>query len=114
YELPETEPQTQWWMEQERKRGFALSLNKQIGPGPKGYVGVAVHTSKEGRTVYFNTGSDLRTIWLNGKRIYKNEGWTGWHAGKERTAAPLRQASNFIVIEAGGQFFLTTTETTDW
>jgi lysophospholipase L1-like esterase len=114
YALPETEPQTQWWMDQERKRGFAVSLTKLIGPGPKGYLGVASLEAKEPRMVYFNTGSDLRSVWLNGKRLYKNEAWTGWHAGKERIAATLRQGTNVIVIETGGQFFLSVTDTNDW
>ena len=62
------------------------------------------------RTVYFNTGAHLQTIWLNGKRIYKSEGWTGWHAGKERVAAELNAGKNTIVIETGSAFFLSITE----
>jgi lysophospholipase L1-like esterase len=113
YALPEKEAQTHWWSEQERKRGYALSLNKLVGPG-RSYVGMATLEAEKPRTVYFNTGSDLRTVWLNGKRIYKNEGWTGWHAGKERIAAELQAGRNTIVIESGGQFFLSVTDTNDW
>jgi hypothetical protein len=113
YALPEQEAQEHWWMDQERKRGFAVSLVKKIGAG-KSYLGVATIESAKPRTVYFNTGSDLRTVWLNGKRIYKNEGWTGWHAGKERIAAELLAGRNTIVIESGGQFFLSVTDTNDW
>ncbi len=111
--LPETEAQAHWWMDQERKRGYAVSLAKLIGPG-KGYVGVATIEAKEARQAWVNTGADLRSVWLNGKRIYKNEGWTGWHAGKERIAVPLQAGQNVLVIEAGGQFFLSVTENNDW
>jgi lysophospholipase L1-like esterase len=113
YSLPEKDEQKQWWFEQERKRGYALSLSKAIGPG-KSYVGVATLEAQKPRTVYFNTGADLRGLWLNGKRLYKNEAWTGWHVGKERIAAELQAGRNVIVIETGGQFFLSVTDTNDW
>jgi lysophospholipase L1-like esterase len=111
--LPETEAQAHWWMDQERKRGYALSLGKSVGPG-KSYLGVAYLESKEPRTVYVNTGADLRSVWLNGKRIFKNEGWTGWHAGKERIPVTFEKGRNTLVIEAGGQFFLSVTDNNDW
>lgn len=111
--LPEKEAQKQWWFEQERKRGFALSLGTLVGPG-KGYIGVGMVEAVNPRTVYFNTGADLRAVWLNSKRIYKNEAWTGWHAGKERIAAELRAGRNRIIIETGGQFFLSVTDKNDW
>lgn len=113
YTVPEQEPQKHWWFEQERKRGFALSLDRQIGPG-KAWIGTAVVESPKTRKVYFNTGSGLNAIWLNGKRIYKNDAWTGWHAGKERIAAELQEGRNVIVIESGAQFFLSVTDTNDW
>lgn len=111
--LPETEAQPHWWLDQERKRGYALSLKKLVGPG-KGYVGVATLEAKEPRTVYVNTGAQLSSVWLNGKRIYKNESWTGWHAGKERIPATLKAGRNVLVIETGEQFFLSVTDDNDW
>jgi lysophospholipase L1-like esterase len=113
YTLPEKEPVKQWWLEQERQRGFAVSLDKLIGPA-KSYVGVTVLESPKARKVYFNTGSSLNAVWLNGKRLYKNEGWTGWHPGKERIPAELKEGKNVIVLESGSQFFLSVTETNDW
>ena len=113
YTLPEKEAQKQWWLDHERRRGFALSLTKVAGPG-RAYRGLAVLKSPRARRVYFNTGSQLETIWLNGKRIFKSEGWTGWHAGKERIAADLSAGENVVVIETGGQFFLSVTDGKDW
>jgi len=111
--LPETTPQDSWWPESERKRGFAMSINKTVGEGML-YQGVAYLDEAKARTVYFNTGAELQTIWLNGKQIYKNEKWTGWHAGKERIKADLQAGRNSVVIEAGSQFFLSITPTNNW
>lgn len=111
--LPEQEKQEQWWLDHERQRGFAVSVDKHVGKGGT-YEGVAVLESDSPKNVYFNTGAQLQTIWLNGKRIYKNEGWTGWHAGKERIAARVKEGKNTVVIETSGQFFLSVTDTNDW
>jgi hypothetical protein len=90
-----------------------VSLPALIGPA-KEYQATAVVEAKKAKTVFFNTGADLQSIWLNGKRIYHNEGWTGWHAGKERVPAELREGPNKVVIETGGQFFLSITDNDDW
>jgi hypothetical protein len=113
YTLPEKEPAAQWWFDHERRRGFALSLKKAAGPA-RVYRGVAVLKSDGARKVYFNTGAQLEAVWLNGKRIFKNTGWTGWHAGKERIPAELRAGENVVVIETGEQFFLSVSDTRDW
>ena len=114
YKLPESEPQTTMkWLEQIRRQGYAISVDKIIGPG-KLYYGIAELRSDAPRDVYFNTGAQLQAIWLNGKRIYRSDGWTGYHAGKERVPARLNAGVNRIVIETGGQFFLSVTDTNDW
>jgi lysophospholipase L1-like esterase len=112
YYLPEEKALTHWWRDQERQRGFALSLKELVGPG-KSYLGVASLNSEKAHTVYFNTGAQLQSIWLNGKRIYHSEGWTGWHAGKEQVAAELQAGRNSIVIESGAEFFLSVTNEDD-
>jgi acyl-CoA thioesterase-1 len=89
--LPEKEPVKHWWMDHERQRGLAVSLDKSVGKG-KGYVGVATVDAEQPRAVFFNTGAQLQAVWLNGQRIYKNDGWTGWHPGKERIAPSCRRA----------------------
>ena len=111
--LPEKGPAGHWWAEQERRRGFAQALDKLAGPG-KGYQAVATLQADKSRKVFFNTGAQLQTIWLNGQRIYHNESWTGWHAGKERVPAQLRAGRNVIVIEMGPAFFLGVTDDNDW
>jgi lysophospholipase L1-like esterase len=121
--LPDGEPRTlalpqpgkaaHWWMDQERQRGFAVELDKALGPA-KRFAATATLESKEPRDVYFNTGAELGSLSLNGRLLWKNEGWTGWHAGKERIAARLAAGSNAIEIEAGTSFFLSVTDENSW
>ncbi len=113
YSLPEKDAVPMWWLNDERQRGFAVSLPKLVGPG-KMYRAVAALDAKKAGKVFFNTGAHLDSIWLNGKRIYHNEAWTGWHAGKERVPAELREGQNSIVIETGGEFFLSVTVDDSW
>jgi isoamyl acetate esterase len=111
--LPQPGKAAPWWTEQERRRGFAIELDKAVGPG-KRFAATATLESKEPRDVFFNTGADLATITLNGALLWKNESWTGWHAGKERIAARLAAGSNTIEIESGPTFFLSVTDENSW
>ena len=113
FTLPETAPQTTWWLEQERRRGFALSVDKLIGPGGK-YQGLAVIDAGTPRRVFLNPGAQVEAVWLNGRRLYKRAEWTGWHAGRERLPADLRKGPNTVVIEMGPQFFLSMTDDNTW
>ncbi len=113
YALPEKVAVPMWWLDNERQRGFAVSLPKLVGPA-KEYRAVAVVDAKKAGKVFFNTGAQLESVWLNGKRVYHNEGWTGWHAGKERVPAELREGRNTVVIETGEPFFLSVTDNDDW
>ena len=91
--LPEKDAHSHWWMDHQRRIGFAVSLDKQLGKA-KCYRGIAVLKWTSRKMMFFNTGGQLHAIWLNGKRIYHNEGWTGWHAGKERVPARLQAGHN--------------------
>jgi len=113
HELPETVVQSHWWSEQVRQEGFALSFAEAAGKA-KRYVGVATVKADRARIVFVNTGGHLETVWLNGERIFKSEGWTGYHAGKERIRAELEPGLNTIVIETGQQFFLSITNAMLW
>jgi lysophospholipase L1-like esterase len=113
YTLPEASPAPSWWLEQERQRGFALSLPGLVGPG-KSYQGIAHVEAAAPKWVYFNTGAQLECLWLDGTRLYKRQEWTGWHAGRDRIAAQLRAGRNVIVIETGGEFFLSITDDNAW
>jgi acyl-CoA thioesterase-1 len=109
-ELPQKGPLEHWWQDQERRRGFAQGLDKLAGPAPA-YVGVAVVESPTRYGAFLNTGAQLEEVWLNGARVYRSEGWTGWHAGKERVPIVLREGRNVLVIRTGPAFFVSIT---DW
>jgi RNA polymerase sigma factor (sigma-70 family) len=113
YTLPEEGPARTWWLEHERKRGFALSLDILLS-APKGYQGMYQGVSSlqadRSKSAYLHTGGHLQGVWLNGRRVYRSTGWTGWHAGKERVPVRLRAGRNIIVIETGADFFLSLTD----
>jgi lysophospholipase L1-like esterase len=111
--LPEKEPRTAWWEEQERQRGFSWSLPTLAGKA-KGYVGLATLEADKAKDAFINPGAEVRTIWLNGKRVYRSEGFTGWHLGRERVPVKLAAGKNQLVIETGSVFSLSVTDTNDW
>jgi acyl-CoA thioesterase I len=107
--VPEEKPQQHWWREQERSRGFALSLNQRFGASR--HIALAEVTS-EARTAYVNTGADIKAVWLNGRRLPVEP--HGWHAGNNRIPVELRNGKNTIIVECGDSFFLSITETNTW
>jgi hypothetical protein len=115
-ELPEDRPaegQANWWLDQVRRQGFALSLASLVGKAET-YWGIAeVHSAKAARK-YLNTGGALKSVWLNGRKVFAFQKWTGFHPGKERIAVRLRRGVNRIVIETGEQFALNLTDQLLW
>jgi RNA polymerase sigma factor (sigma-70 family) len=107
--LPEPVPEPSWWREQERQRGFALSLERRLGKALL-YLGVAHLEADRPRDAFLLTGAALKGVWLNGRRVYRNTTWTGWHAGKERLPVRLRGGRNVLVIECGTEFFLSVSD----
>lgn len=105
YSLPEQEPQAAWWFDQERARGYALSLEKRLGKGGH-YQASATIDSPGRRTVYFKPGGTIRALWLNGQRIYQPVPETlSWHM-REEVEATLVPGTNKILAEVGPTFFL--------
>jgi len=114
YPLPEPGPAGHWWREQERQRGFAVSLEETLGKA-KAYRAVTTIESAKRRFAFLNPGAALETIWLNGKRVYAHGAdYTGWHAGRERVRVELQSGANTILIETGQNFFLSLTDDDNW
>jgi len=109
YAVPESKTAVNWWFDQERQRGYAVNLKRDVGQADQ-FQAVAEVKSERARRVFFNPGASLRAIWLNGQRIYKDEGVHGWHAGREQIEAELQAGNNQIVIESGDCFFLSITD----
>jgi hypothetical protein len=107
--LPERGPAPRWWLEQERKRGFALSLDRGLGKALV-YQGAAFLQADSAKRGFLHTGGHLQSVWLNGHCTYRSRGWTGWHAGKERVPVWLRGGRNVLVIESSPEFFLSVTD----
>jgi acyl-CoA thioesterase-1 len=112
--LPEKDALPHWWQDQERQRGFVMSLEKTLGKAPVYHAVATMGVPKAGK-VFVNTGANVRAVWVNGTRIYKFEGaYTGWHAGRDRIPVTLNAGTNTIVLETGPQFFLSITEDNTW
>jgi hypothetical protein len=107
--LPQKERLPHWWQDQERQRGFAQALDRLAGTSQR-YLGVAAVEAPRAGNAFLNTGAQVTAVWLNGRCIFKSEGWTGWHAGKERIPIKLKKGKNNVVIETGPAFFLSITE----
>ena len=112
--VPDNKPSAEDWLEQERRNGFAMQIEKLVGKGP--VQAVATIDAKETRQVFLNTGIGVSTLWLNGKKIHEQgSAWTGFHAGKERIPVELKKGTNTIVCEISGQqFFLSVTDKLIW
>ena len=112
--VPAGKPSAEDWLEQERRNGFALQLDRRVGKGP--IQAVAVLKETKARKVFVNTGIGVATVWLNGTRIHsQGDAWTGFHAGKERIPVELKDGKNVLVVEIHGPyFFLSVTDKLIW
>ncbi len=96
----------------DRARGFAVNLHKGTD---KLVEAASVLESSEDITAFLNTGGAVQTVWLNGQKVYDNQGKTGgMHAGAERIPVSLRAGQNVLVLEAAGGFFVSMTDDYDW
>lgn len=108
YCLPEPKPLSNERLEEYRRRGFGVSLDKYIGSGTL-FRGVADIEAVKPQSMIFSVGAELQKLWLNHELIYQGSRTRGYHAGRERVQAMLRAGSNRIVIETGARFFLSVT-----
>jgi lysophospholipase L1-like esterase len=114
YPLPEPGPAPHWWREQERRRGFAVSLEGLLGKA-RSYRAITTIDSPKHRFAFLNPGAALETIWLNGKRVYaQGPAYAGWHAGRARVRVELQAGANTVLIETGQNFFLSLTDDDNW
>jgi lysophospholipase L1-like esterase len=111
--LPETEKPTNEWRAQTQAEGFAQSLGQTVGKSAA-YQAVASVESNAEKNAFLNIGAAPTAVWLNGKQVYKNEKWTGYHYGKERIPVQLTKGTNTIVIETGPEFIIGITDTDQW
>ena len=118
YTLPDAAPEKvvspEDWLEQTRRSGFGMQLQKLVGAGKiQAYATIDCPTEKQ---VYVNTGISVESVWLNGKKIYTpSPDWSGFHAGKERIPVQLNKGANILAIEINGsQFFLSVTDELIW
>lgn len=112
--LPDPKPADGWWWDQERQRGFAVSLRRDFAPGTR-FVCVADVPAKSAERLFLNTGGELGPVWLNGVRVFgKGEPPKGWHAGGYRLPVELVPGVNRIVLETNGRFCLSLTPDDQW
>ena len=113
YSLPEERPVANWWLDQERRRGVAVALQDSLGPA-KSFLAVADLPSRAARSACINLGGAPASVWLNGKRLYGlGDPNRGWHPGAWRIPVRLQPGTNRLVVESGGRFFASVTETAD-
>jgi lysophospholipase L1-like esterase len=114
YELPEKEPAADgWWWDQERQRGVPVAIEKTLGKA-KHYQATTTINTPQARDVWLQIGGEIRTLWLNGQRIYKVEGARGWHPGHDRLKVTLPAGESRILIETGPRFSLQITDNEVW
>lgn len=112
-DLPQPQPHPLWWRNQERQRGYAISIDGTDMAGPR-YVGIAYVDSAEPRTVYFYTGGHVWSIWLNGQQLLSAATPAKWQVGTDRVKAQLHPGRNKIVIECGNDFFFAVRDQLTW
>lgn len=112
--LPEEKKPDNFWLDQERRRGVAISLKELFGPA-KSFIAMTSYDSPTARDAFLNVGGDLHTAWFNGKRLYgPGDPSRGWHPGGYRIPIHLQSGANQIVVETDGRFFVSVTDNFDW
>lgn len=98
-------PGDDFWVAQERARGFLISwpgaLGEQYGIS-KGPV-AAVATIAGGRSELW-LGGQITSLHINGRIVALDRGWFGWHLGHHRVMIDLPAGDHRLEIGATGGF----------
>ncbi|MGI4788744.1 MAG: SGNH/GDSL hydrolase family protein [Janthinobacterium lividum] len=100
------------WLDDVRAEGAAVGLNQSLGSGPH-YL-AATLSAEKAAALQFHTGCELQSLWLNGRKIYTNDGTRGFHPGRESVTGTVVAGANFLVAEAGDTFYLSITDGPFW
>lgn len=108
------------WLEQIRRNGFGVGMDKAVGKGT--IVGVATIQAEKDKKVYISVSTGVHSLYLNGKNLWThpcdshgNETWAGFHAGKERIEVQLPAGPNTLVAEFNAaQFFVSVNDKRTW
>ncbi|HYE05825.1 MAG TPA: GDSL-type esterase/lipase family protein [Planctomycetota bacterium] len=111
--LPITTAHPTWWLDHERQRGFAVALDRLVGPGAS-WRSFAVLDAAAERAAMINLGGGVTGVWLDGERIFAGGEWTGWHPGNHRISVVLSPGRHELAVESGADFFLSITDDDSW
>ncbi|OGV52786.1 MAG: hypothetical protein A2X45_00015 [Lentisphaerae bacterium GWF2_50_93] len=112
-DLPD--PKDGWWWVQVGQEGYWLKLNKELGEAPY-YIGMATISSQNARKIYLNIGGSVRTVWINGKLVFRENASSprGFHYGRERIPVELPIGESTVVVETGNKSILSLPEEWWW
>lgn len=111
--LPDPRPAASWWPDQERRRGYAIELDKKFVPASR-YAAFTELPPAQKATTLFLLGAEVYRVWINGELVFTRpapEKYQGWHVGGYRFTAALKtDAPNQILMETGSAFCLALAE----
>ena len=99
---------------QARSLGVAMGITRDYRNKTRA---VAEIFSEVDSNKFINLGEDIKSVWLNGKKIDKEFMGIyvdGRHPGFYRLPIKLKQGTNILVIEAYNSFFVSITDKIDW
>ena len=92
--LPELEPLTDFWREQERARGVAWAYSGTDGEA-RWLAGAEVGAG------LLRVAGTVHAAWLDGERVLVKRRWRGFHYGHLQTVLP---SAGRLTLEVGANF----------
>lgn len=114
--FPAKEPLKGQWEETERLCGFSMGQPANLEKG-RYYLGYTELDEKTAHMAYINLGGYVRSVWLNGEKLYTVDTsivWPGWHMGKFRLVGEFKAGKNVLIIETDPIFAVSVTENSNW